>query len=483
MTLFTNLFGGGSGSTTGLLKPKGAITTAANFPTTAAVKDGWWYTIAAAVTDNDPTKTNTGQAFIAGDDIYWYGSAWVLVGENALWGDDATDLSPINSRNVKVPSGKVLKSDTISELTSAAGVTVDSVLLKDGNATAGTVYADVIAEKTSAQGVQINCPLKVIQLTAGDGVVSVTGKKDEKQSITPNVQPPNGGTYTITFDGHTTAAIAFDANATAINAALSAASLSALVATGSMLTSIVIEFTGAYGYAPQSLLTCTSSLLFDATPVTVIVAETQLGVTGTAVTGVGTTFATTFDAGDTITIETETKAISAIAGDTAMTTAAFSTTHTSKAYSLVGGTRFKVDGDGNTTLAHGAAINEFSIDDTLAGASDESVPTEKAVKGYVDTGLSDKANVLNTPTTWASSGTITISTFDIIFAGLGAGVSQALPASSGSAFTKKVLCLINNDPTYTVTLVPDGADTCEVASLLPSEVCYLTLIGTYWKAV
>jgi hypothetical protein len=36
------------------------------------------------------------------------------------------------------------------------------------------------------------------------------------------------------------------------------------------------------------------------------------------------------------------------------------------------------------TLTSGAEINEFSTDDTLSGESDTAVPTEKAVKGYVD---------------------------------------------------------------------------------------------------
>lgn len=40
---------------------------------------------------------------------------------------------------------------------------------------------------------------------------------------------------------------------------------------------------------------------------------------------------------------------------------------------------------GNLTLLNGTGINEFSIDGTLVGNSDDAVPTEKAVKTYVDT--------------------------------------------------------------------------------------------------
>ena len=43
-----------------------------------------------------------------------------------------------------------------------------------------------------------------------------------------------------------------------------------------------------------------------------------------------------------------------------------------------------IDGDG-LTLKTGSSVNEFSIDGTLAGDSDDAVPTEKATKTYVDT--------------------------------------------------------------------------------------------------
>jgi len=45
--------------------------------------------------------------------------------------------------------------------------------------------------------------------------------------------------------------------------------------------------------------------------------------------------------------------------------------------------RTLVDSDG-LTLQSGASVNEFSTDGTMAGNSDDAVPTEKAVKTYVD---------------------------------------------------------------------------------------------------
>jgi len=64
------------------LQLKGAIAVAADFPTSAAVETGWSYLISADVTDNDATKTNTGQSFKAGDEIAWNGTNWTRLGRN-----------------------------------------------------------------------------------------------------------------------------------------------------------------------------------------------------------------------------------------------------------------------------------------------------------------------------------------------------------------------------------------------------------------
>jgi hypothetical protein len=54
------------------------------------------------------------------------------------------------------------------------------------------------------------------------------------------------------------------------------------------------------------------------------------------------------------------------------------------AYSIGAGTCDVFDADGTLTLLAGANVGEFSIDGTLAGNSDTALPTEKAVKAYVD---------------------------------------------------------------------------------------------------
>ncbi len=73
------------------------------------------------------------------------------------------------------------------------------------------------------------------------------------------------------------------------------------------------------------------------------------------------------------------------------------------------GTTFTPTGD--ITLGSGTNVNEFSIDGTLAGDSDDAVPTEKAVKTYADSVISNhKVAVPATPTSagtmgqWASGG-------------------------------------------------------------------------------
>ena len=46
-------------------------------------------------------------------------------------------------------------------------------------------------------------------------------------------------------------------------------------------------------------------------------------------------------------------------------------------------------------LPNGTSITEFSIDDTLAGNSDDAVPTEKAIKKYVDDNSTTASAALN----------------------------------------------------------------------------------------
>ena len=91
-----------------------------------------------------------------------------------------------------------------------------------------------------------------------------------------------------------------------------------------------------------------------------------VSVSGTAVTGVGTQFTNTFKVGDNITVTTtsgsETKAITTVTSDTALVTAAFTgTASAGTAYTLVGGSRFAVLGNGNVGIGTTAPLAEFHV--------------------------------------------------------------------------------------------------------------------------
>jgi hypothetical protein len=70
-----------TGTVTSPFLYKGNIAAAAGFPTALLVQTGWLYTVTADVTDNDGTKTNTTQSFLAGQEIAWNGTNWTVVGD------------------------------------------------------------------------------------------------------------------------------------------------------------------------------------------------------------------------------------------------------------------------------------------------------------------------------------------------------------------------------------------------------------------
>ena len=70
-----------------------------------------------------------------------------------------------------------------------------------------------------------------------------------------------------------------------------------------------------------------------------------------------------------------------ITGDTSVTTGV---TDNTIVMTAAGTQEAKIDANG-MTLKAGASVNEFSTDTTMAGNSDDAVPTEKAVKAYADT--------------------------------------------------------------------------------------------------
>jgi hypothetical protein len=118
--------GGGGGS----LPPK-VVLVPADFPTIAEANNdiGRVYVAGANVTDNDPTKTNTGQSFLSGEEFIWDGvSAYFKLGADALWLDDGSTLSPVNPRAIKTGNLK-LQGNTLS----ATNTDGDIHLIPDGN--------------------------------------------------------------------------------------------------------------------------------------------------------------------------------------------------------------------------------------------------------------------------------------------------------------------------------------------------------------
>ena len=71
----------------------GTISVSSDFPTSADVQFGWTYRVLVDVTDNDVTKTNTGDSFEEGDEIMWNGSNWTIIGVE-IWKRDGTIISP-----------------------------------------------------------------------------------------------------------------------------------------------------------------------------------------------------------------------------------------------------------------------------------------------------------------------------------------------------------------------------------------------------
>lgn len=113
-------------------------------------------------------------------------SDWDLV--DAVFAANGTGTSVglnVGSGKTLRISGGTFKTDTVSEYTAAAGVTVDGVLLKDSNATAVTVYTDTITEKTVDDGVTIEgVLLKDNDVTVGAGGSIVTDTIEEKTAAT-----------------------------------------------------------------------------------------------------------------------------------------------------------------------------------------------------------------------------------------------------------------------------------------------------------
>jgi len=116
---------------------------------------------------------------------------------------------------------------------------------------------------------------------------------------------------------------------------------------------------------------------------------------------------------------------------------------------------------GDLTLANGTNINEFSIDGTLSGNSDNAVPTEKAVKTYVD------ANSGATQV-WGVSGNVPSGTTYYFALGGGAGTVIAdyeTKLNIGGTFSKLYLHATPTGNQLIATVYKNGVATALTVTL------------------
>ena len=137
-------------------------------------------------------------------------------------------------------------------------------------------------------------------------------------------------------------------------------------------------------------------------------------------------------------------------GDSASTRIALDT-DTDRISVYIGSTQAAQFNSGGMNLENGTTINEFSIDGTLAGNSDSAVPTEKAVKTYVDNAIGGTETVR-----FVSSDTTAVAG-DIVLVDSTAGDVniELLESEDGKITVKKVT---NDSNTVTIFTSPGLID-------------------------
>lgn len=187
------------------------------------------------------------------------GQSTAAIGANASADtirDAIVALSSVAESNLDVLVTVVEADTDIADLYPPRVVTVEFSNL-EGNATQSLM---TIGTWTNSDASPFSANFK-LDIPAGITEVGLA-PKNETQTLTL-IGGPTGGTFTISFNGHTTSAIAYNAAAatveTAFEALTSVGSGNGTV-TGSAGGPWTIAFTGAKATIPQNLVTCTSSL-------------------------------------------------------------------------------------------------------------------------------------------------------------------------------------------------------------------------------
>lgn len=129
------------------------------------------------------------------------------------------------------------------------------------------------------------------------------------------------------------------------------------------------------------------------------------------------------------------------------------------------------------TLKSGASVNEFSIDGTLAGNSDDAVPTEQAVKTYVDDQVVNSQ--INVRSISADS---TAVTSDVVLVNTAAtDITVDVQESVNARISVKKTSADANTVIITATGTIDGAATL----VLDTQYQAFTLVcdGTNWHII
>lgn len=159
---------------------------------------------------------------------------------------------------------------------SGGSLSLPMSVTNEGNATTASLAGFAASDFTRTQAAQ-DSKIKV------DGFPS-TSATSEVQTVTLATAPnnvPDGGTFTLTYKGQTTTAIAWDANAATIQAALetlSSVNSGDITVSGSISDGMTFTFANTLGDA--DLMMINSSLTDGGVPVTATIAETVKGGDG-----------------------------------------------------------------------------------------------------------------------------------------------------------------------------------------------------------
>lgn len=121
----------------GSLVLKGNIAFSSDFPTLSEVELGDFYIIISDVTDNDATKTNTGQVFTAGEKIFWDGTDWSVLSET-----DGT-VNSVSVVSANGLAGTVSNPSTTPEIT--LSTTISGILKGNATAISAATSSDIIS--------------------------------------------------------------------------------------------------------------------------------------------------------------------------------------------------------------------------------------------------------------------------------------------------------------------------------------------------